>query len=486
MTAMLRRKYKFYSDSFFSIKFPKSTIATVVLLLCMVHSATASQSNANQQINTTQQPGADQNVSPLAGVDVPTVFQGAVARLVSEKRFDLLEQIAGALRSGKDRWPGGRWKLQAFYGGVASPAPGSHATEEDWAGHLQRVNEWVAAKPKSITARVALAESYLAYAWDARGTGFADSVTDSGWKLFEQRIAKAEQVLQQASALEEKCPHWYRAMQQVALAQGWEPERANALFEQAIAFEPGYFPVYRAQAQFLLPKWNGEKGDLERFAELVANRAGGSKGDIIYFEIAAEIACGCEEDDPLKRLSWKRIQQGFAAAEKEYGVSYIKLNQIARMAVDVRDGVHADEFFKRIGDNWDSGVWRKKASFDSDKTWAAQVAPGQAWLDKADAEAEANLHSVEGQQYKKDLDKALTALVNECATTGTSNAEPFQLRIRMGKEGTPQATVFSLSTPVTDCLLKSMYGKKFPLPPQTSYWVVLDLHPKPAVIGSAK
>ena len=68
---------------------------------------------------------------------------------------------------------------------------------------------------------------YVNFAWHARGDGMSDTVTDSGWKLFAQRIEKAKNILDNASSLPAKCPHWYHAMQLVAKAQGWDPRKVD-------------------------------------------------------------------------------------------------------------------------------------------------------------------------------------------------------------------------------------------------------------------
>jgi len=127
--------------------------------------------------------------------------------------------------------------------------------------HLRLLKSWVSEKPRSISARVALAEAYLAWASDARGSGYVDTVSESGWKLFEERSAEARRILDKAANLPTKCPEWYVAMQNVALSQNWSLADARALLNQASAFEPDYYYYYRMYANFVLPKWNGEPGD---------------------------------------------------------------------------------------------------------------------------------------------------------------------------------------------------------------------------------
>ncbi len=80
-------------------------------------------------------------------------------------------------------------------------------------------------------------------------------------------------------------------MQQLAIAQGWNRSQARQLLDQAVAFEPDYYHYYREHANYLLPKWYGEPGEAEAFAEEASNKVGGQEGKFVYFEIASLIMC---------------------------------------------------------------------------------------------------------------------------------------------------------------------------------------------------
>ena len=80
-----------------------------------------------------------------------------------------------------------------------------------WELHEKIHADWEKAYPDSITARVATARFYVAYAWHARSTEYASKVTDEGWRLFKERLAKARTVLDQSKSLEPKCPMWWSA-----------------------------------------------------------------------------------------------------------------------------------------------------------------------------------------------------------------------------------------------------------------------------------
>jgi hypothetical protein len=72
-------------------------------------------------------------------------------------------------------------------------------------------------------------------------------------------------------------------MQAVARGHSSDIEKAHALLLTAIEFEPGYYYYHHSYAEFILPKWNGEEGDSEKFAQESADRVGGAEGDILIF-----------------------------------------------------------------------------------------------------------------------------------------------------------------------------------------------------------
>ena len=296
-----------------------------------------------------------------------------VRALLMRERFDELDKIADEVRSSKARFPGGGWKISRFYEALSKTSAGANATENDWQNHLGLFQRWTSARPKSITARVALGEAYLDYAWAARGNGYANTVTPEGWRLFEERSKQATRVLIDATTLPSKCPHWYEVMQDVALAAGANKNQHRAIFEQAIKFEPLYFAYYQRYAIVLLPKWAGEPGDVKALADETYRRVGGKQGAHLYFEIASNL-CGSCGDFSASDFSWPKLQEGFAALEELYGLTPLKLNRFAYLAAAYGDKQVAAKAFLRIGPNWDSSVWGTRARFESQRSWAGPPA----------------------------------------------------------------------------------------------------------------
>jgi hypothetical protein len=252
---------------------------------------------------------------------------------------------------------------------MEGPRSGEDANDSEWTEHIDRLKQWTVISPTSVTARIALANAYLEYAWHARGSGYASSVRESDWQLFGERMQMAATTLVDADSLQEKCPEWFHSMMNVALGVGWSPEIAHGIVEKSREFEPAYYYPYRDLANFLLPKWYGEEGDSEKFATQIADKIGGKLGDAMYAEIAPSLYCGCA-NEPLGHMDFDRIARGYAADEELYGVSLEKLNKLAYIAIVTNHMDVAKKTFARLGDNWDKATWKVKRSFDVSKQHA--------------------------------------------------------------------------------------------------------------------
>jgi hypothetical protein len=455
-------------------------IAVLVLLLAANGLALATdQKSSSNPCNLNPAEAAGLNGDFSTQVHATNDYMATIARLLKQEKFEELDCLADRARSNKERFPGGAWKLHQLYVGLAEAVPyPQHATEEDWKTTLTPLHAWVDARPQSVTARVALARAYLNYAYDARGEGNAGTVSDGGWKLLAERTAEARRILMEASTLPTKCPEWYIAMELVAMNEGWNAANARALFEQAFRLEPGYFYHARILANYLLPKWSGEEGDTENFTQEIADRIGGTEGDIFYYQVATAsfLFCGCEGDP---KLSMTRIERGFEASEKQYGVSMLNLNRMAFLSARTRPGdpIFADKTLTRIGEQWDEETWKEKTDFDAARNFSAFMAKRML----IEAAADANTQSPEGLRYKASFEQPYKELVRQCVPPGNSDVGKFKALTSVGADGTVEDIRIYWNSAASHCMYAKLHSlqlekaKVFPPPPHASYWIRLDL-----------
>jgi hypothetical protein len=373
-----------------------------------------------------------------------------------------------------------------LYQGLYEPAPGKHATEEDWQDLMQLLKRWVQTHPKSATARVALAWAWIVYAGEARGTGYADTVSEKGWKLYEERTAEAEKVLEEAAALPVKCPESYLVKLNIAQHQSWARERIIALFGEASAFEPGYYYYGRAVAMLLEPRWFGEPGDTAKFLQETADGIGGKEGDAYYFLVASskDVICGCQDQ---AKLSLERVERGYDAVERMYGLSMHNLNQLAYLTLHLgrHDIILADQIFQRIGTQWTKYSWDDEKDFEQTKNWVRQMVPVMKEILAQEEQAQANSKTAEGARYQVSIEKAYKEMLRECVRSdgGAVNEweGEFETLVRVGENGSLENGRINSAGPVVVCVYRKMRSSHedksplFPLPPKGSYWVRIDL-----------
>ena len=326
---------------------------------------------------TTPEPAAD---SPdLSDTDLRD-FRVSLLGLFNSGRYADLDTLALQLQQQRSRFKGGAWRLHVFFGTLSSPGAAT-AADAAWKAQIAKLEKWAQSSPASPIPRIALAQTYLRFAWKARGHGYAYTVTPAGWALFRDRVQAARSTLEQSAALAENSPHWYLEMQSVALDQQWDRAAFDALAERSLAHEPGYQYFAISESNYLLPKWYGKRGDTEAYAAEVADRIGGDEGDAVYFQIAAAINCCNRTQAPA--LSWPRMQQGFAAIESLYGSTSHQRNVMAFLALRNGDSATAQQQFARIGNDWSESVWKTKAAFDAARTGNAVGNSSQATGDIA-------------------------------------------------------------------------------------------------------
>ena len=344
-------------------------------LMKLIHCWSTSAAIAATLILTASRPLAAELATLAGAVDGPDLsdtklrdFRVSLLGLFNSGRYSDLDTLAQQLQQQRSRFEGGAWRLHVFFGTLSSPGSAT-ATDAAWEAHIAKLEQWERSSPASPTPRIALAQTYLGFAWKARGHGYSDTVTAEGWALFKDRVSLARSTLEQSAVLAENSPHWYLEMQGVALDQQWDRAAFDALAERALAHEPGYQYFALAESNYLLPKWYGKPGDSERYAAQVADRIGGDEGNAVYFQIAAAINCCKRTQAPA--LSWPRVQRGFAAIESLYGSTNRERNVMAYLALRSGDAATAQQLFARIGNDWSESVWKTKAAFDAGRTGKA-------------------------------------------------------------------------------------------------------------------
>ncbi len=258
--------------------------------------------------------------------------------------FQGLEDMVAEVRSGPPVGGSGSWQLQHFYSALD---PSRKDAEGVWKQHESTLQAWEKAFPQSITARIAHGRFLISYAWQARGAGWANTVTDDGWKAFGERLQAAEKILADAREMQPRDPMWWREKMTLALGQGWSRTQEASLFAEAKKNFPQFYLYDTAHAYYLLPRWYGEEGDWEKSAEEEMQKPEGL-GAEGYARVVVHLMDYYGNIFRESHASWPKTRAGFEQIHKKYPASLFDTTLFYELACLAGDREVAQQLFQDL------------------------------------------------------------------------------------------------------------------------------------------
>lgn len=297
----------------------------------------------------------------------PDVLQRVQMTLQAQKLFDShdfdqLEALGNRLCKEKTTAKNGDWWIDSFIDTLDGSALDDDKPDDTWEKHLIALKAWEEKKPNSILAKTTQVSFWTKYGWKARGSGWANSVTDEGWRLFGERLKKAQAVMEKADSLPQTCPSLYREKLILARGNSWKRDQMEATFSKCIKLFPTYIPAYAYKYAYLMPRWGGEPGECETFFQESADKHGkGIEGDKFYARLIWSIhAFTYDSTFSETELSWSRTKSGFERLLKEDPTSLSVLSEFAKLADLADDKTKSRELFNKIGNRCDASIWGGK------------------------------------------------------------------------------------------------------------------------------
>lgn len=287
--------------------------------------------------------------------------------LLRTKDFDALEKIAADLRRprfGDPMRP--HDDLSHFYMAFSL----TDSSEEVLFESLRR---WQAARPASITATIALANTLFQAAWDRRGREEASFVTDLGWEEFQRMLEETSAVLKGLEGRGNSDPQYWQLL--IAVSKQLGTADFLEVARRGLSVHPDPEIAYRA-GFFLLPKWGGSPEAVVAFADQAARLTREVYGDAVYtwfaYQVAADAFSGSADFEDYD-FDWERARRGgreAIALAPEWASSY---HRLAVLAVTFKDRETARELFSRKELEWfDDAIvmWKNSSRYDDAREWA--------------------------------------------------------------------------------------------------------------------
>lgn len=346
---------------------PAGALLILLVFIGCDDKATSSKTGPKEHIDAAEREIAAK-LKPAKDPDQDEIyaFRLKMRNAYNARRFDELEQQASDILKKKETFGNGSWKIVQFHN---SFEPRAEEAESMWALHEKIHRGWMTAKPESMTACVAYAQFLVDYAWHARGGGYADTVTQDGWRLFAERLTAARETLNGARRLPVVDPQWWMTALAVALGQGWSKQEYDDLMAEAVAVEPKFWGYDTSRAWSLMPRWHGEPGDWEAYAAQAAERPDGL-GAEVYARIVIRLQGTYDNIFRESKASWPKTKEGLELMRKKYPDSLEILSRSAKLATFAADRECAKGLFEQLGDKYLPDVWGKPERFAHYRNWA--------------------------------------------------------------------------------------------------------------------
>ncbi|HVM85611.1 MAG TPA: hypothetical protein VMW18_17090 [Candidatus Binatia bacterium] len=279
----------------------------------------------------------------------PTAFCQAVDAAFERSDFDTLDATIKSARTLEARFSGGQTELEGLYRTLISGAfPGYQMSRKDEVilGRVKKLEAWRARKSDPVAPAIILASLWDAYAWVARGDGYANQVPRDRWPIFFDRIKTASTYMQSIDPSID--PEAYSVL--LELARDFNRPRAeiDAVFNAARHKFPTYFSYYKDYVTLLEPNWFGRPGDIPRFLQDLRTESNGETGAVAYAYAAEILTFHMAGPDVFRStgLDWDEVQRTFQVREKAYGLSPEAWNALCYLAVVSGDRAKAREYYR--------------------------------------------------------------------------------------------------------------------------------------------
>jgi hypothetical protein len=154
---------------------------------------------------------------------------------------------------------------------------------------------------------------------------------------------------------------------------GLERADYDDLVAEARAFEPAFWGYHVDRAYSLLPRWYGEPGDWEAYAERASNDLQGV-GAAVYARIILELRRNYGNIFQESDASWPKTREGLQHLREAHPRSIGFTHVSALLAVMAGDREVAREMFDQIGEDYLKSVWREPELFLAMREWS-EAAP---------------------------------------------------------------------------------------------------------------
>src|SRR5262249_20972675 len=293
----------------------------------------------------------------------------SVRTMLAARQYERLEALVDSLQRDHVCWVSGNSKLATVcgmgFGDVDDPGdPSKGAT------HLDQLRTWVDARPSSDLPQLAIAEALIGRAWAARGHGWARNVSSDRRQRFGDDLEEAIERLSQCSPETQKGLVWCSAMMR-ALHGAGEDSLYRELARESLERFPAEARLYVVVANHLMPRWYGDPGDWQMFADRATAALPDSIRDEFYARIVLDEAGYLDNvfEDGGK-VDADRALRGLDQWQRRWPRAEEPRSGRAMLAWMAGDRATARQAFAALRDTCNVDVWRTLPRYWKARQWA--------------------------------------------------------------------------------------------------------------------
>jgi tetratricopeptide (TPR) repeat protein len=237
---------------------------------------------------------------------------------------------------------------------------------------------------------------YDRHAWEARGGGWAGSVTEKGWKLFRERLEVAYEALMKAVERDPSNSDAYAKLIDVGRGLGQPYRRQLEYFAKAFEADPQNWQPYQNMIWSLTPRWGGSEAAMREFAEACFARiVSNPDADIRHARVMVKMhrhlgdreyrrsdvqdeRISLEQRYWSRAIVWQDVQRVYDAILEKRPNSRLSKSEYASWATDCRQWEAARRLYQELGDELVAAPFGSRERAERDRLEAVNAAKGQA------------------------------------------------------------------------------------------------------------
>jgi hypothetical protein len=281
--------------------------------------------------------------------DYPTTVS-RVQTLLMLQEMEPLRRSASDLALGNASFPSGQYYFEAWYAALlVQLAYGDNEL-------FTFVEGWRKTDGADSPALLVGAISLVGQAWQARGEGYADSVSPEAWKIFFDKLAQADTLLESASRNIKRSGPWHILKLRVVFDQQSPLAKRYDVLADAIAAWPDSTTLYQIAMSRSSPAWGGSFEMMDGVARVAARSTKSRSAPAMYALVYERAFRGNTKYSlPSTKVDWGLVKQGFRDIEKSGRFPPGIFRNFADLACKMRDRSEAKRLYE-ISDRQGGGA----------------------------------------------------------------------------------------------------------------------------------